>query len=137
MKRINAFLLGISIAAIVSCDNNEEGGLTPIVPEQTEFTLDSKAASFTVSTKESGWFLHEIKETTIYGSQFIRNETQLIDGVNIPLDTMSGEWYEVIKSKPKEVTFHIAENTTQETRQLILTITGIGMSYDDITITQE
>ena len=61
----------------------------------------------------------------------------LIDGVNIPLDTMSGEWYEVIKSKPKEVTFHIAENTTQETRQLILTITGIGMSYDDITITQE
>lgn len=109
----------------------------PIVPEQTAFTLDSKAASFTVSTKECSWFLHQIKETTIYGNQFIRNETQLIDGVNIPLDTMSGEWYEVIKSKPKEVTFHIAENTTQETRQLILTITGIGMSYDDITITQE
>lgn len=29
MKRINAFLLGISIAAIVSCDNIEEGGLPP------------------------------------------------------------------------------------------------------------
>lgn len=138
MKHLIPFL-AISLLSFgsISCDDDEEGELTPIGPEQTEMTISSEATSFAIKTQRAGWFLEQITEEAGGESRTIENTTRWIDGVATPLDTMAGSWYEVIRSTPKEVTFHLSENTSGEARKLIVTITGIGLTYDDLTITQE
>lgn len=134
---INLFLFSLLAITLPSCSNDDEGIVTQIEPEATEVTIGSEAASFSIKTKRSGWFLDELQYFSKDGSKTIVNETKNINGVDVPLDTMAGSWYQVVKSAPNEIAFQIAENETGKERKLIVTITGIGMSYDDLTVIQQ
>lgn len=50
---------------------------------------------------------------------------------------MEGDWYTIGKNEEDCIQFEIEPNTTGETRAVELTITGIAMTYEYITVTQE
>lgn len=132
---INLFL--ISAFALTSCGDDNVGRFIQIEPEATEVTIGPEATSFSIKTKRDGCFLDELQYFSKEGSKTIVNETKNINGVDIPLDTMAGNWYQVVKTAPNEIAFQIAENETGKERKLIVTITGIGMSYDNLTVIQQ
>lgn len=126
----------------MSCSEDDKiGQLRDIGLEKTEIKTTSEGASFSVKTKETGWGISRLQlfvegeETLVENTFYIKDING--DKVNTYYETMSGEWYEVIKSAENEVTVKVLANDTGKERKLTVTITGIALLAGNLTIVQE
>lgn len=129
------FLFIVFSICLLSCDNDtKEGRLTSIGVEKKEFSLENSASSISVQTKEEGWRLSSVEEVKDNDKVLRKNENL---SVSIFPDTIAGEWFDVIKEKNNKLVIKVTKNETGKERKIIVSLAGVALVTENITISQK
>jgi hypothetical protein len=137
-------LLLIMTFVLMACNDDKkgipEGDLKEIGLEKKEIIVNNELSSFDISTKETAWWTTEVKE--IIGedeivhanSYYIKEENGNI--YKAARDTISGDWFEIIKVDPNILRVNLSSNNGGIDRTLIVILNGQLLQEEKLSISQ-
>lgn len=144
MKQIALFL--ICIFCLIGCDDTIEapGRLSVINLEQHSMNVSPSSNSVTVGVgaDKITWYVLRSqtqgngKSSTLYNTTYKYSDDRVKD-VILYKDTLTGDWFKILKNKEGNLQVDIAKNELPYNRTLIIDVGGFLGQMESLVITQK
>ena len=138
MKKITLlFILFVLPLVFFACkEDTELGKLTPIGFDKKTIEIPREGGTAVSTSKKTGWSIFSWYEYTENDTLHFHNELQEKNEQMFFKDTVSGDWYKMYKDG-KKFSVELKPNTSEKERSLKVDLDGIGLLFEEITITQK